>query len=63
MSISVQEREARIKAMRSALGSVRIEGHAPSEMAQRLFTSWAEGTTNLDAIRIALLEQLRRQDG
>lgn len=63
MSISMQERELRIKAIQSALASVRIEGYAPSEFAQWLFTSWAEGAISLDVIRITLLERLRRQDG
>jgi hypothetical protein len=62
MAISTKERELRIKAIQSALASVRMEGYEPSELAQRLFASWSEGTTSLDATRNALLERLRRQD-
>ena len=61
MKISTIEQDLRMKAVRSALASARLAGLEPSEMAQTLFTSWAQGTTSIDIVHDTLTAQLREQ--
>jgi len=61
MKISTTEQDLRMKAVRSALASVRLAGFEPSEMAQTLFDSWAQGATSIDIVRDTLTSQSKEQ--
>ena len=61
MKISTTEQDLRMKAVRSALASIRLAGLEPSAMAETLFDSWAQGTTSIDIVHDTLTAQLRKQ--
>jgi Antitoxin VbhA len=59
MTISDKERILRLKAVQSALASVRLAGLQPSQRLERLFASWIDGNSTLDQVCASLFAEVK----
>ena len=57
MTTSDKERVLRLKAVQSALGSVKLSGLQPSQRLENLFASWIDGNSTLDQVHASLLNK------
>jgi hypothetical protein len=54
MKISDTEKTLRLKAVHSAIASVKMTGLQPSALLESLFTEWVEGEASLDEVHSTL---------
>ena len=59
MTISDNERNLRLKAVQSALASVKLAGQQPSQRLERLFASWIDGNSTLDEVHASLFAKVK----
>ena len=57
MTTSDKERILRLKAVQSALASVKFAGLQPSQQLESLLTSWIDGKATLDQVYDSLFER------
>ena len=62
MTISDNERNLRLKAVQSALASVKLAGQQPSQHFETLLASWIDGSSTLDQVHASLLARVRPTD-
>ena len=59
MTTSDKERILRLKAVQSALASVKLVGLQPSQHLESLFASWIDGNSTLDQVYASLLAKVK----
>ena len=59
MTISDNERDLRLKAVQSALASVKLAGQQPSQHLESLFASWIDGNSTLDQVHACIFAEVK----